>query len=103
MCTRSKIKAPAEQSKENRINLSNYNLQDILEPLAKASAGTARSQYLSVSRYVAGQPSSIRRDSNVSMHATNSRKDSGLFSKQSGKTYMQSVTFIMGQDVICKI
>lgn len=48
---RNKVKAPTEQIKENDINLSQYNLQDILEPLAKASAGTARTQYLRVARY----------------------------------------------------
>lgn len=62
---RSKIKMPTK-TKENTLNLSQYNLQDILEPLAKASAGTVRNQYLSVSRYVAGQPSGFRRPSNVS-------------------------------------
>ncbi|XP_060535173.1 serine/threonine-protein kinase MAK-like [Cylas formicarius] len=48
-----KLQAPSKE----KLNLSQYNLEDILEPLAKASAGTARSQYLSVSRYVAGRPS----------------------------------------------
>lgn len=75
-----------ENSKENKVNLSNYNLQDILEPLAKVSAGTARSQYLSVSRYVAGQPSAKRRNSNLNsiIGTDSSRKNSGLY-KQSGK------------------
>lgn len=70
-----------EKTKESKLNLSHYNLQDILEPLAKASAGTARSQYLSVSRYVAGQPSGVRRDSNVSLVSgyPNSRRNTGLF------------------------
>lgn len=68
------------------MNLSQYNLQDILEPLAKASAGTARSQYLSISRYVAGQPSGIRRDSNnPGLLPINHRKGSGLFNKHAGK------------------
>lgn len=86
---RSKIKTFSnDQLGENRFNLNQYNLQDILEPLAKASAGTVRSQYLSVSRYVAGQPSGVRRDSNISLaSAFSNRRDSKLFSKQSGKTY----------------
>lgn len=86
---RNKIKAAAatDQSKENRgVNLSQYNLQDILEPLAKASAGTARTQYLSISRYVAGQPSGIRKESiNPGLLPINNRKGSGLFSKHSGE------------------
>ncbi|XP_071057401.1 serine/threonine-protein kinase dyf-5-like [Onthophagus taurus] len=74
----------SEKVKENKVNLSQYNLQDILEPLAKASAGTARNQYLSVSRYIAGQPS-IKRGSNVNfLDGGDSRKNSGLFSKRSG-------------------
>lgn len=76
-----------ENSKENRLNLNQYNLQDILEPLAKASAGTARSQYLSVSRYIAGQPSGIRRASNIL--GSDSRKNSGLY-KQSGSIDSES-------------
>ncbi|KAH0815329.1 hypothetical protein GEV33_007462 [Tenebrio molitor] len=80
----SKIKTHTnDKSKENKVSLSQYNLQDILEPLAKASAGTARSQYLSVSRYVAGQPSGVRRDSNISLMSTfSNRKDSGRFSNK---------------------
>lgn len=73
-----------ENSKENKIGLNAYNLQDILEPLAKASAGTARSQYLSVSRYVAGQPSGIRRNNNFNnIIGNDTRKSSGLY-KQTG-------------------
>nr|CAI5855102.1 unnamed protein product [Callosobruchus analis] len=83
-----KIKIPSmdKPTKESKMNLSQYNLQDILEPLAKASAGTARSQYLSVSRYVAGQPSGIRRDSNISLlsNLSNERR-SGVHRKQSSK------------------
>lgn len=85
-CTRSKIKVP-DNIKENKVNLSNYNLQDILEPLAKVSAGTARTQYLSVSRYVAGQPSGKRRNSNLNgiIGSDNSRKNSGIYNnKQTG-------------------
>lgn len=68
------------------MNLSQYNLQDILEPLAKASAGTARSQYLSISRYVAGQPSAVRKENNnPGLLPINSRRGSGLFSKHSGR------------------
>lgn len=63
----------------NKFNLGQYNLQDILEPLAKASAGTARSQYLSVSRYVAGQPSGFRRQSLIQGE---SRKNSGLYQQK---------------------
>lgn len=65
-----------EKSKETKMQLGQYNLQDILEPLVKASGGsTARSQYLSVSRYVAGQevrPSANRRrkDSDISLLST---------------------------------
>ncbi|XP_064212355.1 serine/threonine-protein kinase MAK isoform X5 [Tribolium castaneum] len=90
----SKIKTHAtDKSKENKINLSQYNLQDILEPLAKASAGTARSQYLSVSRYVAGQPSGVRRDSNISLMSSfsTSRKDSGLYSNKPSKVELPSI------------
>ncbi|XP_970887.3 serine/threonine-protein kinase MAK isoform X2 [Tribolium castaneum] len=89
-----KIKTHAtDKSKENKINLSQYNLQDILEPLAKASAGTARSQYLSVSRYVAGQPSGVRRDSNISLMSSfsTSRKDSGLYSNKPSKVELPSI------------
>lgn len=73
-----------EKSKDTKLQLGQYNLQDILEPLVKASGGsTARTQYLSVSRYVAGQevrPSANRRrkDSDISLLSTtlsNSRRD----------------------------
>lgn len=77
--------APTDKNKETKINLSQYNLQDILEPLAKASAGTARNQYLSVSRYVAGQPSGVRRDSNISLISNLS--NSGRRNKKSSKLY----------------
>lgn len=77
--------APSDKNKEPKINLSQYNLQDILEPLAKASAGTARNQYLSVSRYVAGQPSGVRRDSNISLISNLS--NSGRRNKKSSKLY----------------
>lgn len=66
------------------MNFSNYNLQDILEPLAKASAGTARTQYLSVSRYVAGQPSGVRRNNINNIIGNDGRKNSGLY-KQAGR------------------
>ncbi|KAJ8972224.1 hypothetical protein NQ314_000285 [Rhamnusium bicolor] len=82
----SKIKIPpSDKNKEIKMNLNQYNLQDILEPLAKASAGTARSQYLSVSRYVAGQPSGVRRDSNISLlsNLSNSGRKSGMYNKKS--------------------
>ncbi|XP_063931085.1 serine/threonine-protein kinase dyf-5 isoform X2 [Zophobas morio] len=87
-----KIKTnPTDTSKENKINLSQYNLQDILEPLAKASAGTARSQYLSVSRYVAGQPSGVRRDSSILSSFSTNRKDSGLFNSRSSKVELPPI------------
>ncbi|KAF2904907.1 hypothetical protein ILUMI_01263 [Ignelater luminosus] len=80
----SKIKAP-EKSKENLITLKNeYNLQDILKPVNKSAVGTAKSQYLSVSRYVVGQSAGIRRESTISLVGNESRRDSGMFSKQSG-------------------
>lgn len=79
---------PTEKTRESKLNLSQYNFQDILEPLAKASAGTARNHYLSVSRYVAGQPSDIRRDSNISMLSNysniNSGRKSGIYNRNSG-------------------
>lgn len=96
----------ADQSKENKPNNNNnigqYNLQDILEPLAKASAGTtARSQYLSVSRYVAGQPSTtgiIHRDSNTLSLMSNlfptgaaNRKNSGVFMGKATSTNNKAV------------
>ncbi|XP_068892448.1 serine/threonine-protein kinase dyf-5 isoform X4 [Tenebrio molitor] len=89
----SKIKTHTnDKSKENKVSLSQYNLQDILEPLAKASAGTARSQYLSVSRYVAGQPSGVRRDSNISLMSTfSNRKDSGRFSNKPSKVELPAI------------
>nr|XP_023012381.1 serine/threonine-protein kinase dyf-5 isoform X2 [Leptinotarsa decemlineata] len=86
-----KIKLPStEKSKETKINISQLNLQDILEPLAKASAGTARNQYLSVSRYIAGQPSGTRRDSNVSLFSnfSNTGRNSGMQNNKSGKLDM---------------
>ncbi|XP_030749308.1 serine/threonine-protein kinase dyf-5-like isoform X2 [Sitophilus oryzae] len=71
------------QTKE-KINLSQFNLQDLLEPLAKASAGTARTQYLSVSRYVAGHPvSGTRRELNLG------QRNSGLYGRKSAKIDMQ--------------
>lgn len=76
---------PADKAREAKMNLSQYNLQDILEPLAKASAGTARNQYLSVSRYVAGQPSGVRRDSNISLLSNLS--NSGRRNKKASKLY----------------
>ncbi|CAH1115442.1 unnamed protein product [Psylliodes chrysocephalus] len=53
----SKIKLPTSDKKKetNKVNLSQFNLQDLLEPLAKASAGTIRNQYLNVPRYINGQ------------------------------------------------
>ncbi|KAG5885206.1 hypothetical protein JTB14_012229 [Gonioctena quinquepunctata] len=79
-----KIKLPStEKSKEPKINLSQLNLQDILEPLAKASAGTARNQYLSVSRYIGAQPSGTRRDSNISLFSSfsNNARNNGVQNK----------------------
>lgn len=78
-----------ESIKETKINLGQYNLQDILEPLAKASAGTARNQYLSVSRYIAGQPSGLRRGSGMNM--VDSRRDSGVFSTNAKNNEMPSI------------
>ncbi|XP_066250527.1 serine/threonine-protein kinase MAK isoform X2 [Euwallacea similis] len=82
-----KIKRPSHEKQLNKeyqkqkLNLSQINLEDLLEPLAKASAGTARSQYLSVSRYVAGHPvSGTRRDVNQSYHQG---LNSGLYRKKS--------------------
>ncbi|XP_018577286.1 serine/threonine-protein kinase dyf-5 isoform X2 [Anoplophora glabripennis] len=90
-----KIKMPpSDKNKETKINLSQYNLQDILEPLAKASAGTARNQYLSVSRYVAGQPSGVRRDSNISLLSNLS--NSGRRNKKTNKMELPTVWNEMG-------
>ncbi|XP_049818488.1 serine/threonine-protein kinase dyf-5 isoform X2 [Aethina tumida] len=88
-----RIKIPApEKPKEPKI--SHYNLQDLLEPLAKASAGTARSQYLSVSRYIAGQPSGVRRGVNPLNYIPSypdSRRDSGVLREKSGKMELPSI------------
>ncbi|KAJ8924581.1 hypothetical protein NQ315_000730 [Exocentrus adspersus] len=91
----SKIKMPpGDKNKEPKVNLSQYNLQDILEPLAKASAGTVRNQYLSVSRYVAGQPSGVRRDSNISLLSNLS--NSGRRNKKTSKIELPAIWNEMG-------
>lgn len=75
------------KSKENLVDLSRFNLQDILEPFPKASA-SAKSQYLSVSRYVAGQVADFRKNSlRTYMGDKEEDKDSGRYSKNqsSGK------------------
>ncbi|KAL1518042.1 hypothetical protein ABEB36_001728 [Hypothenemus hampei] len=85
----SELQINKDQPQPQKINLSQFNLEDLLEPLAKASAGTARSQYLSVSRYVAGHPvSGTRRDLNVGQNFPHSgiyRKKSGLYQYQSNE------------------
>ncbi|KAF5273300.1 hypothetical protein FQR65_LT04722 [Abscondita terminalis] len=59
----SKIKSP-EKIREHLITRNNkINLQDVLKPLSKPNIGTAKSQYLSVSRYIVGQSSAVRRES----------------------------------------
>lgn len=63
-----------------------------MEPFAKASAGTVKNQYLSISRYVAGQPSEVRRDSNISMmsnysNTINSGRRSGIYNRNSGMKF----------------
>ncbi|CAH1185660.1 unnamed protein product [Phyllotreta striolata] len=81
----SKIKMPQSDKKKdaNKVNLSQFNLQDILEPLAKASAGTIRNQYINVPRYLNGQHPG-RRDSNVSLFS-----NGGVQTKQNNKLDMQ--------------
>ncbi|XP_050295011.1 serine/threonine-protein kinase dyf-5-like isoform X2 [Anthonomus grandis grandis] len=87
-----KIKLPNQEKQLNKdyqqqkLNLSQFNLEDLLEPLAKASAGTARSQYLSVSRYVAGHPvSGTRRgDMGLGQNFPHSGLNSGIYRKKSG-------------------
>ncbi|XP_072392853.1 serine/threonine-protein kinase dyf-5-like isoform X2 [Diabrotica undecimpunctata] len=87
-----KIKLPpADKKKEHsKVNLSQFNLQDILEPLAKASAGTIRNQYLNVPKYMNGQ-STVRRDSNISLFSnfSNSGRNSGMQNKQASKLDLQ--------------
>ncbi|ENN77114.1 hypothetical protein YQE_06449, partial [Dendroctonus ponderosae] len=83
-----KIKLPNQEKQLNKeyqqqkLNLSQFNLEELLEPLAKASAGTARSKYLSVSRYVAGHPvSGTRREINMGQNFPHSgvyRKNAGI-------------------------
>ncbi|XP_076271823.1 serine/threonine-protein kinase dyf-5-like isoform X1 [Rhynchophorus ferrugineus] len=77
-----KLKLPHQDKipTKDKINLSQFNLQELLEPLAKASAGSARAQYLSVSRYVAGHPvSGTRRDLNLGP------RNSGIYNRKSAK------------------
>lgn len=67
-----------------------YNFQDIFEPsTTKASGGgageTVKNQYLSVSRYVAGQ-SSLRKDS-YNYLENESRRNSEMFTKKTGKNF----------------
>ncbi|CAH1155613.1 unnamed protein product [Phaedon cochleariae] len=79
-----KLKLPStEMRKDTKMNLSQFNLQDILEPLAKASAGTTRNQYLNVSRFIENQPSRLRRDSNLSLFSNfnNDGRDSAVQNK----------------------
>ncbi|GJQ84167.1 hypothetical protein Trydic_g2844 [Trypoxylus dichotomus] len=75
---------PAEKDAKDaqQTNVGQYNLQDILNPLAKANAaGTAKTQYLSVSRYVAGQ-SSLKREPSYNFLEDENRRNSGMFVKK---------------------
>ncbi|KAK5642564.1 hypothetical protein RI129_008731 [Pyrocoelia pectoralis] len=89
----SKMKTP-EKSKENIISRNNkINLQDVLQPSNKGNKGsdtTAKSQYLSVSRYIVGRSSGIRRDSNFSVLGNTHRSDYD-YSKNSGKSSFSPV------------
>lgn len=84
-CLRNVLKGQRSKSKENVVDMAKYNFQDILEPFAKVSEETAKSQYLSVSRYVAGQTTEFRKDSLKSYVGDDGKRDrdSGRYSKQS--------------------
>ncbi|KAF5276518.1 hypothetical protein FQA39_LY06587 [Lamprigera yunnana] len=70
-----KIGTP-EKIKENIITRNNkINIQDVLQPLSKPKNGTAKSQYLSVSRYVVGQGADVRRESMMSVLGNSHRND----------------------------
>ncbi|XP_031345010.1 serine/threonine-protein kinase MAK isoform X2 [Photinus pyralis] len=85
-----KIKTP-DKSKENIISRNNkINLQDVLQATNKGSDITAKSQYLSVSRYIVGRSSGIRRDSNFSVLGNTHRSDYD-YSKHSGKSSFSPV------------
>ncbi|KAK9701584.1 Protein kinase domain [Popillia japonica] len=74
-------KASERGAKDGQTNLGQFNLQEILNPLAKASTGTAKNQYLSVSRYVAGQSSMKMRD-NYNFLEDENRRNSGMLAKK---------------------
>ncbi|XP_018336016.1 serine/threonine-protein kinase ICK isoform X3 [Agrilus planipennis] len=84
----SKIKvAEKGKEKENSTKPNRINLQDILGPIDKTNINSAKNRYLSVSRYIAGQPV-IRRDSTVSLLNSGTQK-SEMFH---GKTVDSSTT-----------
>ncbi|KAI4472208.1 mitogen-activated protein kinase [Holotrichia oblita] len=83
-------KASDRGVKDGQTNLNQFNLQEILNPLAKASAGKAKNQYLSVSRYVAGQSSMKVRD-NYNFLEDENRRNSGMLSKKSGKFFARYI------------
>ncbi|KAI4472192.1 mitogen-activated protein kinase [Holotrichia oblita] len=84
-------KASDRGVKDGQTNLNQFNLQEILNPLAKASAGKAKNQYLSVSRYVAGQSSMKVRD-NYNFLEDENRRNSGMLSKKSDITALLNET-----------
>lgn len=96
---RNALKVQRSKSKENVMEMAKYNFQDIIEPFTKGNEGTAKSQYLSVSRYVAGQTTEFRKDSLKSYMGDDDKRDreSGRYSKQSsGKCLSLSIKNIFG-------
>lgn len=68
--------------KESRVNWNKYDFGNILAPIpgGRNDSGTVRNQYLSVSRYVAGNPTIPRK----SVVAQGNRINSGLFFAEPG-------------------
>lgn len=66
--------------KESRVNWNKYEFGNLLAPISRNDSGTVRNQYLSVSRYVAGNPAIPRK----SVVAQSNRINSGLFFAEPG-------------------
>lgn len=54
----------------------------IIKPENKENGNNAKAQYLSISRYIVGKSSGLRRDSTYDVIMDDNRKNSALFLKQ---------------------
>lgn len=77
---RKKVSNMDRTLKESRVNWNKYDIGNILAPIPRNESGNVRNQYLSVSRYVAGNPAIPRK----SVVAQGNRLNSGLFFAEPG-------------------